>query len=409
MTAFDLFDPLLRSNPYPVYRHHLTHDPIHYIPGPDSSSVGVCLLFKNADVVQWLKDKRLGREWWRFVAATKDEFMAQPHAFAPYPGMVNNWMSLRDPPDHTRLRGLSSGFLAPRVVTEMESHIQEAADALLDRAQEAGEMEVIGQYLFPLAATIFAQMMGLRDDNLGKFRGWAMTIAAALDVAPTTEVLNAASRCSAELQSYFGAAFAEKRREPADDVISKMVAAVDEGLLSQQEAVDNCVLFMLAGFETTVSLLSTGLHRLLRHPEQFEMLRQDPELIQTTLDEFLRYDPPLQVVDRLAFSDIEIGGKTIRRGDRILFVLGAANRDAEIYAEPDRFDITRQGNRHLGFGMGIHSCIGARLAYAEGRIAINTLLRRTRQLKLKSDDLKWRNNWIFRQMEALPIRFSARS
>ena len=404
--VFDLFDPQLRTDPYSIYHYFSTHDPVHYIP-PSTipGTVGVCLLFKHADVAQYLKDKRIGREWWRFVTETKEQFEAQRNPFANYVNMVNNWMLLRDAPDHTRLRGLFNRFLTPAIVEGLESHVQEMADKLLDDAPETGEMEVIGQYFFPLGLMVIAQLMGLRDLKVEQFRVWATTVVRALDAVPTTEIYEGADRAVAEIQQYIAGVMAEKRRAPGGDIVTKMLNAVDEKLLSEQEAIDNCIMFLFAGFETTVSLLGTGLYRLLTHPEQLEMLKQDPSLIDTTIDEFLRYDPSVQAVDRLAYSDFEIAGKKIQRRDRIFFVLGAANRDPELYPDPHRFDITRRGTRHLSFGIGMHGCIGARLAYSESRIAINTLLKRTRHLELKTPDVKWRANWLFRALESLPVRF----
>jgi cytochrome P450 len=220
------------------------------------------------------------------------------------------------------------------------------------------------------------------------------------------EVLGRANESAIELAQYFRGVIAERRREPKDDLLSGLIAAEEQDeVLSDEELLAMCILLLVAGNETTTNLIGNGMLALLRHPQQMRMLRDDPSLIRPAVEELLRYDGPVQGTGRVAMEDAEIGGRRIEKGQLLLTLLAAADRDPEQFPHPDELDIARSENRHVAFGYGIHFCLGAPLARLEGQIAINTLLRHLPESHLASEDLQWGGSFILRGLKSLPIAF----
>jgi cytochrome P450 len=311
-----------------------------------------------------------------------------------------------DPPDHTRLRSLISIAFTPRLVEQWRPRIQAIIDELLDQVQAKGEMELIEDFAFPLPATVLIELFGIPDEDKPRFRKLSNAV---LEAAGNLAARMGANTVIDEFEVYLHQLINDKREHLSDDLLSKLIQSEAEGKkLSAKELVSTIFLFLGAGHETTTNLISNAMLALMLHPDQMEKLKQDPSLIKTAIEEFLRYQGPLMTATpRWALEDVELGGKLIQRGDEVAVVLASANRDPEMFRDPDMLDIMRQENRHLAFGKGIHFCLGAPLARLEGQLAINTLLRRMPNLRLNADPqtLTWRPGLFVMGLYKLPLAF----
>ena len=394
-----VFNPLLpefHADPYPFYRRLREQDPVHQSP------LGIWVLTRYDDALMVLRDPRFGRE------GLAELMEARLGAGSVRPTNTRD-MLFRDPPDHTRLRSLVSRAFTPRVVEAMRPHIQEIVDELLDRVEGARGMDVIEDLAYPLPVRVICEMLGVPLADQDVFKEWSADIARSLDasILPATSEVIARGQVSGDaIREYFRSLIAVRRKEPRQDLLSALIAAEEQGdKLSEPELVATCVLLLIAGHETTVNLIGNGLLALLRHPDQMRALADDPALIQTGVEELLRFDGPVQRTGRMTLADVEIGGRPIPKGSIVAAVIGAANRDPAHFADPDRLDVTRRENRHIAFGFGIHFCLGAPLARIEGQVAIGTLLRRRRALKLVSDTPEWRESSVLRGLKTLPVTF----
>jgi cytochrome P450 len=312
-----------------------------------------------------------------------------------------------DPPDHTRLRALVSKAFTPRLVEGMRGRIQAIADALLDALEDKGDIDLIDEYAFPLPVTVIAELLGVPVEDRDKFRQWSD---AAVSGNATKEYIEKILIPHMQaFTNYLRAMFEEKRRNPEDDLISALVRAEEAGdRLSEDELLGMVFLLLIAGHETTVNLIGNGVLALLEHPDQLQKLRNDPSFIKLAVEELLRYDGPVETsTERFAREDVAISKTKIPKGEMVLVVLAAADRDPERFPYPDTLDITRTDNKHLAFGKGIHHCLGASLARMEGQIAVGTLLRRMPNLRLKAPpkSLVWRPGLVLRGLKALPVEF----
>jgi pimeloyl-[acyl-carrier protein] synthase len=393
-----VFNPLMpefHSNPYPFYRALREEDPVHLSP------LGFWVCTRYDDAVMILRDPRFGREGMAKLmearlGLTQDTSRARDMLF-------------QDPPDHTRLRALVSRAFTPRVVEVMRPHIQEIVDGLLNRVGGARAMDVIEDLAYPLPVTVICEMLGVPAADQDIFKTWSTDIARSLDAAILPADSDAIPRgrdARLGLADYFRSLIATRRKDPKPDLLSALIAAEEEGnKLSEGELVSTCMLLLIAGHETTVNLIGNGLLALLQHPDQLRALRDDPGLIQTGVEELLRFDGPVQRTGRMTTAEVEIGDKRIPRDAVVVSVIGAANRDPKQFADPDRLDVSRKDNRHIAFGFGIHFCLGAPLARLEGQIALGTLLRRMPKLALVSDVPKWRESSTLRGLKSLPVTF----
>jgi len=289
----------------------------------------------------------------------------------------------------------------------MRSQIQNTVDHLLDDIQEQGHMEVISDLAYPLPAIFISEILGVADGDRDRFRKWSNDLAAFLgNIRAVSENLGPARQSVAELTEFLREIVARRRKEPQDDLLSALVTAEDQGeSFSEDELYSMCIMLIFAGHETTTNLIGNGILALIRHPEQLEKLRQQPSLIESAVEEIIRYDGPVQTTSRTALEDMQIGGKQIAKGDRISLTLGAANRDPAHFNDPDFFDIERSVGRHVGFGFGIHFCLGAALARMEGQAAISAVVKRMPELRLEDAELEWRDNPVLRGLKALPVSF----
>jgi pimeloyl-[acyl-carrier protein] synthase len=388
---FDPRSPDFRRNPYPYYELLRSHAPIYHW-----ETWNLTFLSSHADCSELLRDNRLGR-WRTYEAPAEQAALAR---------MTSNWMLLMNPPDHTRLRGLVHKAFTPRMVEQLRSTIQTITDQLLDAVQPQGEMELIADLAYPLPVTVIAEMLGIPAGDRDVFHRWSDALARSLDLTDDPEIYNRASVAAAEFTDYLRGLADRRRGEPGNDLLSALVAVEEAGQhLSEDELYATCALLLVAGHETTINLIGNGALALLRNRDQLALLQQQPSLIKTAIEELLRFDSPVQMTSRVVLEDVTYKGLTFARGQEVAFLLGAANYDPAVYNEPQRLDITREKNPHLSFGGGIHYCIGAPLARLEGQIAIETLLRRLPDLQLATDTPVYRDNFVLRGLEALPLGF----
>ena len=392
--SFNPLDPDFVADPYPTYHRLRAEDPVHHSP------LGFWVLTRYDDVVSALRDTRLGKEGIEAFVAVR---YGTP---APILGLS---MLVRDPPDHTRLRGLVNKAFTPRVVEGLRPHIQQIVDSLLEQVSGAGSMDLIEDFAYPLPVTVICTMLGVPVEDRERFKHWSLDVARSLDailLPPGSDVSRHGAEARRGLADYFRALIAERRKAPRSDLLSALIAAEEAGdTLSEHELLATCILLLIAGHETTVNLIGNGTLALLRNPAELQRLRDDPALVPSAVEELLRYDGPVQRTTRIAGEDITMGGKVIAKGEIVLAFIGAADRDPAQFPDPDRLDITRADNRHIAFGWGIHFCLGAPLARVEGQIAINTLIQRLPRLALATDKPEYRESLTLRGLRALPVSF----
>jgi pimeloyl-[acyl-carrier protein] synthase len=394
-----LFNPLLpefHADPYPFYRRLREQDPVHQSP------MGFWVLTRYDDCVAVLRDQRFGREeFQQMLSAVYGDDTEKP--------ALPRSMLFRDPPDHTRLRGLVSKAFTPRTIEVMRDHIQEIVDRLLGRALAQGGMDVIEDLAYPLPVTVICEMLGVPVGDHASIRGWSADIARSLDAIglPSDQSIVDRGRVSRRaLADYFRALVPERRAHPQPDLLSGLLAAEEQGdKLTEPEVIAMCLLLFIAGHETTVNLIGNGLLALLRHPDQLARVQGDAALIPNAIEELLRYDSPVQRTARIANTDVDLAGHRVGKGTMVVTALGAANRDPAQFAEPDRLDVTRRDVRHISFGYGIHFCLGAPLARVEGQIALGTLLRRAPRIALAEPAPEWRESSVLRGLKRLRVTF----
>ncbi|PYO21045.1 MAG: cytochrome P450 [Candidatus Rokuibacteriota bacterium] len=391
---FNPMDPEFVADPYPMYHRLRTDDPVHL------SALGFWVLTRYDDVVAALRDPRLAKEAIAsFVAARFG---------APVPAMGLSMLD-RDPPDHTRLRGLVSKAFTPRVVEGLRPRIQQIVDGLLDGVTARGSMDLIEEFAYPIPVIVICEMLGVPVEDHERFKGWSLDIARGLDLiwlGPESEVGRRSVAARQSLAEYFRGLIAQRRAAPRGDLLSGLIAAEEAGdKLNEVELLATCILLLIAGHETTVNLIGNGTLALLRHRDQLQRLQRDPGLTASAIEELLRFDGPVQRTARIPSEDIVIGGRTIAKGEMVMPFIGAADRDPVQFPDPDRLDIGRADNRHIAFGWGIHFCLGAPLARIEGQIAISTLVRRMPKLELATAQPEYRQSLTLRGLKALPVRF----
>jgi cytochrome P450 len=397
-TQYNPFIPEAHANPYPMYSRLREEDPVHWSELMDS-----WILTRYDDVVAVLTDSRFSAD--RRQARNRFAQQAQKieEEFGPF-GRTQTMLS-SDPPLHTRLRRLVSKAFTPRVVEGLLPRIQDIVDERLDSAQKAGRMDVIQDLAYPLPVIVIAEMLGIASEHRDQFKLWSDEIILTLNGPLTSpDMLERAGKSAHELTDYFRGVIEERRKQPGDDLISGLIAAEEQGqILSEDEMLTTAILLLVAGNETTTNLIGNGMLALLRNPDQLRKLRDDPSLIQTAIEELLRYDGPVQGTGRVATEDMEIDGRPVKKGQVAFCVLGAANHDPAKFEYPNQLDISRHPNEHVAFSDGIHFCLGAPLARAEGQIALQTLLRRFPDPSLETDNPQWGGTFILRGLKSLPI------
>jgi len=386
---------------YPLLHRLRSEDPVHW-----SGTLNSWLLTRYADVLPALSDHRLSAERMPVFMQQLSEPMREE--FASLLQHFSLFFANMDPPAHTRMRRLVSASFTPKMVNALALRIQVIVDGLIDAVAPAGEMDAIRDFAYPLPATVIAEMLGIPPADRLNFGQWSRDLTDFLGATRTTlaDVAAQADRSLGRLTEYFQGLIARRRQDPGQDLISSLMQVEQQGdLLSEEELVATCNFLLMAGHDTTTNLIGNSILALLQHPEELEKLKADSSLIATAVEEFLRYESPLQRQTRIALEDLEIEGRHIRQGQTVLLIQGAANRDPRQFPEPDRLDVCRQDNQHVAFGAGIHFCLGAALARLEGQIAIKTIIQRLPALQLATGEFLWRKNMSFRGLKSLPVRF----
>ncbi len=395
---FNPMSPEVIRDPYPYYHRLRASDPMHRSP------LGFYVASRHADNVFILNDKRFGKDFAGRISRRSGEKVLEEPVYRS----MRHWMLQQDPPAHTRLRGLVVKAFTARRVQDMRPRIQEIVDDTLDRVIPQGRMDLIADFALRLPVTVICEMLGIPDDHREMFFLGSRASGRLLDPVPLTRAkLDEANGANLALAEYFQGLFELRRRSPGEDLTTQLVQAEEEGnKLSNEELTANIILLFGAGHETTVNLIGNGLLALHRNPGQLRLLKENPQVTSAAIEELLRYDSSVQVTGRTALEDVAVGGFGIEKGESILCLLGAANRDPAAYKDPDQLDITRQNVRPLSFGGGIHFCLGAQLARIEAEIAIATLLHRLPDLTL--DDLEapdWRPAFVLRGLNKLPAHW----
>jgi pimeloyl-[acyl-carrier protein] synthase len=396
----DLFAPELLVDPYPTYARLRATRGVHYR-SPSTPERRFAVLSRHADVQLALRDPRFGRAGYgdRLRASLGDGPLSRSFA---------RWMLFQDPPDHTRLRGLVQQAFTPRSVERLRDTIRTIVTASLDRLVGRPSFDFVAEFAAPLPVLVICELLGVPVEDRHRFTDWSTTLAAGLDhlTSPEPGALRRGDLAAAGLTAYFHELLTRRRAAPADDLLSALLGAVEDGRrLSEDELLATCVLLLFAGHETTVNLLGNGLLALLRQPEQCRALRDEPNNAAAAVEELLRFDSPVQRTSRVALADVELGqGDRIRAGEPVVVLIGAANRDPAEFPDPDRLDLARpNAGRHLSFGAGIHYCLGGPLARLEAQIAMAELLRRLPHLRLLDDHVRWRPTFGLRGLQALPV------
>jgi cytochrome P450 len=401
--VFDPFDPHWASDPFPLYAELRQRAPIH------RNELGFWVVARHADCLAVLRDRRSSSdslnvavermpEGFRTPIAEDDEVARAMLEMRPF--------LFRDPPDHTRLRGLVSKAFTPKVVESLRSRTQLVVDELIDAAFDAGEVDLVEAFAYPLPVRVICDLLGVPHEDHDRFKTWSDALARGLDpdFLLSPEVIEARGEAILQFSQYFFELLAERRRAPGEDLLSRLVEAEDGAtVLSEGELLSTCILLLVAGHETTVNLISGGILALLRHPDQLERFRTDPDVNRTAIEEMLRYVSPVQLTGRALLEDCEFGGVEFQAGDFAMLLIGSGNHDPAQFEDPEAFDIGRNPNPHLGFGFGIHHCLGAPLARMESQVALNALVRRAPALAMTVDDVTYKTTVVLRGLESLPV------
>jgi cytochrome P450 len=395
----DLTDPAVVADPYPSFAAARAQAPVQWHEG-----LGLWLAFTHAESNAVLRDRRLGRIW-------RDREPAE--RFGSFNLIHRNALLEMEPPDHTRLRRLVSAAFARGHVERLRPWVQQLAadlvDGLVERSGGTEPVDVLSGMAEELPVAVIAELLGVPDADRPLLRPWSNAIVKMYEYGRTAAVEDAAEHAADQFVTYLRGLAAERRRAPGEDLLSHLVSVRDaEGdRLTEDELVTTCILLLNAGHEATVNVSGNGLLALLEHPGQLERLRADPGLLPTAVEELMRFDSPLQLFERTATADVEVGGVTVREGQKVAALLGAANRDPAVFADPDTLDVGRTDNPHITFGAGVHFCIGAPLARVELQASFGALLSRTSRLELGAPARR-RPEFVIRGLAELPVVLAPR-
>jgi cytochrome P450 len=394
-----LFTPEVRADPFPLYRRLLTEDPVH------DTGFGLWLVSSYDACRSALRDPRFSAEF--RTMSDYEETLVAVGRDTPVQALMERLMLFRDPPDHTRLRGLVQRAFTPRMIEALRERTAEVCEGLLDAAQaRGGELELMADLAWPLPVVVIAELLGVPATERERFRGWAADLALAFDLGMTPERAARAEAAQEQFIAFFLELAAERARDPQGDLVTALVQAEEEGdRLSPDELVSNLILLLIAGHETTMNLIGNGTQALLRHPDQLARLRDEPDLAPSAIEELLRFDSPVQLVIRFTREELELGGRIIPKGARVMLLLGAANHDPARFRDPDVLDLGRGDRGHLSFGGGPHFCLGNALARMEGEVVLPALVRRFPDLRLLDDVPRHRGTMTLRGLEELRLAF----
>ena len=387
--VLDLTDPDFVADPYPVFARLRSEAPLVW---HEPTSQWLTLTFALTNAV--LRDRQMGRLW-------QDKQPAEQ--FEPFNRLHRHQMMENEPPDHTRLRSLVTKAFARGHIERLRPRVQQIADDLLDRASGSGQFDLIADYAEPLPVLIIAELLGVPEEDHHLLRPWSAAIVKMYEYGRSADVEPAAVTASAEFYDYMRGLARVRRADPREDLVSHLAAVEDGGeRLSADELVASAILLLNAGHEASVNAFGNGMVALLGHPDQLARLRADDSLVPSAIEEMIRFDAPLQLFERTARADVELGDVTVPAGGKVAALLGAANRDPAAFEAPDTFDIGRHPNQHIGFGAGLHHCIGAPLARMELQISLPTLMHRCPSLRLAGEPVR-RPTFVLRGYEFVPV------
>lgn len=397
MSAFNLLDSLACSNPFPVYGRLRKEDPVHRSP------TGIWALSRYCDVASALRDERFSSRPSRFSALSERNVSRSPAA-----AVAASILTFRDPPEHTRLRKLLARVISDNLATSLRDRVAELADELLAPHLARGEIDLLNDFAIPLPVHVMADMLGIDAADRPRLKHWSerffrifAPVRSSGDLADVNAAIN-------EFRGYLFALVAERRKSPGRDVISSLIRVREQDdRLSDDELVNACMLLFANGEESFAHLIGNGVLALLHHPASLEALIEEPSRLPRAIEELVRYDGPAPIVGRTLLAPVELHGRTIPAGAPVYLLLASANRDEDRFTDPDRLDVLREDNPHLGFGGGRHACLGAGIARIEAQVALSRLFEQTRNLALATDRLAWRPDIFLRGLQALPLRFSS--
>lgn len=405
-TQFNLLDPAVRVDPYPLLARLREEDPVHW-----DDMLGGWILTRYADIDAALQDPRFSSGGG--LAAMFDRLPEETRReISPLRDHLSMWMGALDPPDHTRVRAHMNRAFTPRLVDNQRAFVRAVADELVDAVYETGRLDVINDIAVSLPVIVIAKMLGTPREDRHLYMKWSASLSHLIgSPTPTIEIVRDARATVEEMTGYLGNLIRERRgAPPQNDLITNFIKAEQEDqTLDYEELLANCVMLLFAGHGTITVMIGVSVRVLLEMPDLQQQLREQPALTQRAVEEILRYDSPCQMIRRSVLEDVELHGKTLRKGDMVWLSLAAANRDPEQYPDPGRFDLGRTNIRHLGYGVGLHYCLGAALSRVEDEVVMNTLLERLPDMRLATDHLEWHDDPTARALKSLPVAFTPRS
>ncbi|CCW07882.1 MULTISPECIES: cytochrome P450 family protein [Bacillus] len=398
--GINLASAQFKEDAYEIYKESRKKQPILFV---NQVEIGKeWLITRYEDALPLLKDNRLKKDWTNvFSQDIKNMYLSVDNSDHLTTHMLNS-----DPPNHSRLRSLVQKAFTPKMIAQLDGRIQRIADDLISNIERKGTLNLVDDYSFPLPIIVISEMLGIPKEDQAKFRIWSHAVIASPE---TPEEIKETEKQLSEFITYLQYLVDIKRKEPKEDLVSALILAESEGhKLSARELYSMIMLLIVAGHETTVNLITNTVLALLENPNQLQLLKDNPKLIDSAIEEGLRYYSPVEVTTaRWAAEPFQIHHQTIQKGDMVIIALASANRDETVFENPEIFDITRENNRHIAFGHGSHFCLGAPLARLEAKIAITTLFNRMPELQIKGnrEEIKWQGNYLMRSLEELPLTF----
>ena len=404
MTQAPVYDPTseaIRRNPFPLYESLQEHDPIHWSP-----AVRSWIITRYDDVRQVVMSPTMSSDRLRpFYEALRDE---RREILAGVMRYLNEWLVFKAPPEHTRLRKMMNVVFSLQLIQSREVAIRKTVDQLLGGMDPSHEVDFMEKVAVLLPAFVILDMMGLPREDFAEIKKWSDDLRLFIGTSRTEEDKYKKARDGADrMSSYFRDVILQRRQSPGEDVITAMVTATDSnGALSDDELVAMCMLVLFGGHETTTSLLGSAVVALIQHPDQKQKLFEVPSLIDSAIEELLRYDGPSNSIARVVAVDHELHGKKLVAGDRVFAMINAANRDPRRFDRPHSLILDRTPNRHLTFGQGLHFCLGAPLARLEAKVCIGALVAQYPGMRFGQGEVKWLDALVMRGPTQLPLVLS---
>jgi cytochrome P450 len=409
MLSFNPRSASFRADPYPVYHTLRTQDPIHYRPEHND-----WVLTRYADLTTLLKDNRIDLHEGETPAQMNPSITQQTQSSDDFlslreksQALRSQWIIVTNPPIHTRLHKILRSAFLPKQVDQLQSYIQTLADRFIDNALPANTLDIVRDYASPLIINTISELLGVPDQDRPKLAQLAYELSNSIDLNTDDITFEKGQFALLGLTHYFSQRITDLRQHPTDEshLLNSLIQAQIAGQLSEDEVLANSVFLFFTGQGAPQHIIGNGLFTLLQHPKQLHLLQTKPKHMHTALDECLRYDCPGQYIVRHALKNIDINGKTIKKGQKIIFVIGAANRDPAQFSAPDNFDICRTPNRYLTFGYGMRYCMGVHVAKRVAHIGLETLIRRLPYITLKSQRPEWESSYRTHGLKALPVNF----